>query len=570
MKNALPIPQADALAKVRRVVEQIAAGATLAAAGRAADLDARHTGYHVAAALALGLLSRTPRALAVTPLGRTLLRSGQRSDDETATWRRAIEASPVLVAVAPGLLATRAPTRDALAGRIAKEGKLAASTAARRADTLLRWRKHVLELEAQPELPLTGASKRAAPMRYSGPAMIRALSIQSFKAFGEAKGRGRARGTGKPIELGPLTVLAGPNGAGKSTVLQALDVLGSLVRGSINEMLKAHEWDYGDLPHLRSAGKTIELGVEVALGAAVLAWTLTLGTRKHAGIEAETVRVRSRDSLAWKPLLERRGRQITLFSEADGREIASPLVTHPQSWLSTLEAKDDAADFPGLLALKAWAEGIHAFRSLDPSTLRAPSRGDTARVGPHGEGLATLLFQMKKSRPKNYARFTKRLKRYYPRLVAVEPRSAPYGWKYLDVTERWNGEKATFNVRQVSDGLLRMMVLASLPEWDTPPSVVLLDEVENGLHPRLIGGIAELLAEIATKTQVVLTTHSPITLNYVPADAARLVTRGSGGAVVVTPLTESKNFARLREHFEPGELWYNVGEETLLTPRRGR
>lgn len=69
---------------------------------------------------------------------------------------------------------------------------------------------------------------------------------------------------------------------------------------------------------------------------------------------------------------------------------------------------------------------------------------------------------------------------------------------------------------------------------------------------------------------MIATTHSPITLNCVPAASTRLVTRGSGGTVVVTPLTETKNFPRLREHFDPGELWYNVGEDTLVKQKRGR
>ncbi len=112
------------------------------------------------------------------------------------------------------------------------------------------------------------------------------------------------------------------------------------------------------------------------------------------------------------------------------------------------------------------------------------------------------------------------------------------------------------------------MAVASVPEWDTPPSIVLLNEVENGLHPRLIGGIAALLDEVSATTQVAVTTHSPTTLNYVPAESTRLVTRGRGGAVTVTPLDETKNYSKLREHFQPGELWYNAGEERLV--RSGR
>ncbi|MBS2017024.1 MAG: AAA family ATPase [Deltaproteobacteria bacterium] len=556
----MPVPQADSLPKLRHFVEQVVAGATIEEAGRRVELKGRHISYFLAAAFALGLLVRRGVQLVATPRARSLLDSEPQTEGEAAAWRRAIERSVILGEVAPSLLGPAKPTKDALSARIAKFSGLAQSTATRRAETLLRWRNHVLRYEAQLGLPKGASSARA--MQYSGPAMLRALHIESFKAFGQPNAASKK--SRLPLELAPLTVLAGPNGAGKSTVLQAIDILGSLVRGNISEMLKEHEWDYSDLPHLRSKGRTIQIVADVEIGDNCIEWRITLGTRKHPGIEAEAVRARPHGSLEWKTLLARQGRHITLYREPDGAEVKAPLVTHPQSWLSTLDAKEDATVFPGLLSLKRWAEGIRAFWSLDPSTLRSPSRGDARHVGGRGEDLASLLFKMKKSRPKHFATFTKRLRNYYPRLVQIEPRSAPYGWKYLDVTERWNGEKATFNARQVSDGLLRMMVLASLPEWEEQPSMVLLDEIENGLHPRLVGGITELLAEISKRTQVVVTTHSPITLNYVPAESTRLVTRGRGGSVTVTPLTAVNNFARLREHFDPGEMWFNVGEDALV------
>lgn len=389
--------------------------------------------------------------------------------------------------------------------------------------------------------------------------MLRSLRIESFKAFGGSTNHGR-------IDFLPLTVFVGPNGAGKTTILQALDILGCLARMTISEMLEAHGWDYDDLPHLRSKTPTIHLVAEVAVGSTVIEWTLSLGTRLHPGIAGERVRSRSLEGADWRTLLERKGRQISVMREPSGESVQPPLVTLPQSWLATLDAtaEVDAADFPGLLALKDWAERIHAFWSLNPSTLRSPSRGMTTRVGSRGDELASFLFRLKKDRPKRFSAFTKRVAKHYPRLVQVEPRSGQYGWKYLEVSERWNGEKATFNARQVSDGLLRLMAVASIPDWEHPPSILLLDEIENGLHPRMIGGIAELLAEVTTGTQVAATTHSPITLNYIPAESTRVVTRGRGGSVLVTPLPSTRDYDRLREHFEPGELWYNAGEERLV------
>lgn len=557
------IPQADDLAKVRRLIAEADARGSLQAAGEAVSLEPRHVGYYAAAAEALRLARRRGEGIEILPLGRQLLATAPRTEGEASIFRKAIESSPVVSRVAGDLLAFATPAKGDLVARIRSVAGLAASTASRRADTLLRWRRTVLAQERQGVLPAASSA-----VQYSGRAVLRVVRIESFKAFGMAPSGGKR--SPAAIPLAPLTVLVGPNGAGKSTILQALDILGALVRGTISEMLESHDWEYADLPHLRSATPTITIGVELALGASIVSWELTLGTRKHPGVAAEVVRARGRDDASWRTLLERKGRHVSVLHEPTGERISPPLLTLPQSWLATLDAnaKEDARLFPGLLALKDWAENIHAFWSLSPSTLRAPSRGATDHVRSHGGDLASFLFRLKRNRPRRFTTFARRVARHYPRLVQIEPKSGQYGWKYLEITERWNGEKATFNARQVSDGLLRLMAVASIPEWERPPSLVLLDEIENGLHPRLIGGIADLLAEVSTATQVIVTTHSPITLNYVPPESARVVTRGRGGGVMVTPLTETKNYAKLRQHFEPGELWYNAGEDRLVG--RGR
>ncbi len=561
------IPQAKSLAKIRQFIEEAARTRSLEAAGALLGLTQRHIGYHAAAAETLRLANRRDGSLHVTALGRRLSATEPGSREEAKIWRTAIEQSASVGLLASLVLGSRSPSSEEVERRLVAAG-LAASTARHRAGTLMRWRHDVLQQETQGQLGLHPGGSGSMDMRYRGRAMLRSLRIESFKAFSTTKGRKGATST--PIRFAPLTVFVGPNGAGKTTVLQALDILGSLVRMNISEMLEAHGWEYADLPHLRSKTPSISLQVEIELGAAVVEWTLTLGTRLHPGIAGELVRTRGLDDAIWLTLLERKGRQITVTRESTGERLVTPLLTLPQSWLATLDAtaREDAASFPGLLALKSWAERIHAFWSLSPATLRSPSRGATERVGPRGDDLASFLFRLKKNRPKRFDAFVKRVAHHYPRLVQIVPRSGQYGWKYLDITERWNGEKATFNARQVSDGLLRLMAVASVPEWDTPPSIVLLDEVENGLHPRLIGGIAALLDEVSATTQVAVTTHSPITLNYVPAESTRLVTRGRGGAVTVTPLDETKNYSKLREHFQPGELWYNAGEERLV--RSGR
>ncbi|MBK8219356.1 MAG: AAA family ATPase [Myxococcales bacterium] len=392
--------------------------------------------------------------------------------------------------------------------------------------------------------------------------MLRRLEVHGFKAFGEGAGGSVV------LDAAPLTLLAGPNGAGKSTLLQSLDVLGMLVRGTISELLDAHGWVYKDLPHLLSDKQTFGFVVDVELGKRTLRWSLMLGTRRRPGIAREVVDVIGEKT---PPLLDRAFRKISVYVESTGETVSHPPLTLTQSWLSTLDPKEDRGAHPGLLALREWAERIFPFWSLDPALLRAPSSGVASRVGPRGGNLASFLASLKRRNRDAFDAFVARVAAYYPRLQGIDIKSDASGKKTVSIQEAWDGAPVGFNANQVSDGLLRLLAVASIPDWEHTPSVVLLDEIENGLHPRLIGGIAELLSEISKTTQVIATTHSPITLNYVPAECTRLVTRGKGGAVTITNLKDTNGFAELREHFEPGELWYNVGEDRLVgLPSKGK
>ncbi len=554
MRKPCPVPYASSLAKLREFLHAACEEAqSTEKAGRKVALNPRFHAYYAEAAEVLGLARRNRGKLAIARLGEELLRTGRGSPAEADVFRRAIESSTVHDVV-PDLLSAEGPEGGPVDALLRAGFK--PSMAKQRGEGLRRWREHILASAPKPQIDLPFAA--ASAMGYQGRAMLRRLEVHGFKAFGEG-----ARAGSVVLDVAPLTLLAGPNGAGKSTLLQSLDVMGMLVRGTISELLQSHGWVYKDLPHLLSDKPTFGFVVEVELGARVLRWSLTLGAKRNPGIAHESVEVVGEKM---PPLLERAGRKVTVYVESSNETQSLRPMTLTQSWLSTLDPKEDRESHPGLLALRAWAERIFSFWSLDPALLRSPSSGAASLVGPRGGNLASFLGNLKRRNPKAFETFVNRVATYYPRLKGIDVKSDGAGQKTLSIEEAWNGAPVSFNANQVSDGLLRLLAVASIPHWEHPPSVVLLDEIENGLHPRLIGGIAQLLEEISQTTQVIATTHSPITLNYVPAECTRLVTRGRGGAVTITNLTDTNGYAELREHFEPGELWYNVGEERLVGP----
>jgi predicted ATPase len=386
--------------------------------------------------------------------------------------------------------------------------------------------------------------------------MLEKLEVRSFKALTHAL-----------IPLQPLTALIGPNGAGKSTILQALDLMGSLVRSTLPDHLAAHEWEYADLPHLKANHWKIQLVAHLRLDSStVVQWSITLGARRHAGIAAESV-TEWIDGVAKRDLLTREGRSMKRLDEKedDHEEIQQTLTS---SWLATLDIQEDAERFPTLLKVAQWARGIRGYFFLDPLKLRARNRGERDDIGANGEMLAAFLSTLRRRDKAGFDRVVERVQRQYPQLIELSTPRTKFGWTELQVTERWNGEQATFNARQVSDGLLRMIAVSAMHELPERPTLLLLDEIENGLHPRLLGGLVALVRELVNSSspgaQVLFTTHSPLTVNFLEdPEEVVLVRRGKHGQAVIRALSEVKNIKELRKHFDLGELWYNVGEARL-------
>jgi hypothetical protein len=140
------VPQEDNLGDVRDAVQAIADGLedTQSIAERT-KRSRRHVGYAINAAIVLAWIAEGPDRLAVLDAGKKLLQSGKGTAAEKKALRASIEASPALREIAPDLLGPAEPTREAISQRIQSLTGLSKSTSDRRAQTLLSWRRQVLE-----------------------------------------------------------------------------------------------------------------------------------------------------------------------------------------------------------------------------------------------------------------------------------------------------------------------------------------------------------------------------------------------------------------------------------------
>jgi len=96
----------------------------------------------------------------------------------------------------------------------------------------------------------------------------------------------------------------------------------------------------------------------------------------------------------------------------------------------------------------------------------------------------------------------------------------------------------------VADGLLK--VLAILAAVELGPSLLLIDELENSLHARLIEYVVDVLNSL--DVPVLVATHSPAVVDLVGPERTIVVERGEGGGTRVSRIKDPEGLSRkLRE-----------------------
>ncbi|MEZ4226975.1 MAG: AAA family ATPase [Polyangiaceae bacterium] len=171
---------------------------------------------------------------------------------------------------------------------------------------------------------------------------------------------------------------------------------------------------------------------------------------------------------------------------------------------------------------------------FDPvwSDLRTASKpGLPDRVTADGLNLPWLAMAMRNDLPEHFDAWKEHVRIALPQVTNIE------------VIEREEDHHAYFRLTYndsyavtssgLSDGTLRVLALTLLPYLASPPKLLVVEEPENGIHPRAIETVLEGLSSI-DDSQVLVSSHSPVVVANVKLEdllAARL--RRDGAATVI-------------------------------------
>ena len=117
--------------------------------------------------------------------------------------------------------------------------------------------------------------------------------------------------------------------------------------------------------------------------------------------------------------------------------------------------------------------------------------------------------------------------------------------------------RTEFSKEHLPDGLIKLLVILTALEQN--PSILLIDEIENSLHPELLEFIVSTLKEDCEGC-VFVATHSPIVLNLVEPEEI-FIFKPTDDGVEIKNLTEYKSKEELMKELE--ELGITLGEKVL-------
>lgn len=106
---------------------------------------------------------------------------------------------------------------------------------------------------------------------------------------------------------------------------------------------------------------------------------------------------------------------------------------------------------------------------------------------------------------------------------------------------------------QLSDGSIRFICLVTALLQPDPPSTIIIDEPELGLHPHAIAILAELMQSAAKRTQLVVATQSAALIDHFDVEDIVVVNRKDGASTFERLKEEDYNV--WLEEYTVGELW---------------
>jgi predicted ATPase len=389
---------------------------------------------------------------------------------------------------------------------------------------------------------------------------MKSLRLKSFrlKNFKAVRDSGEIRFT-------PLTVFIGNNGSGKSSLIEGLKTFYDLVGQDVEDAMR--DWHGYESIWYRGVDRVVVTPKEK-------------GVRRERYSDATSFALKGRYEHGWYSAQM----EIGLTPESNELFISNESITvgrnlkfardsrgnvqfkgKAPSGLGSLKILGDIpmGDGVSLIGDQPYLDAIVSdwqFLYLDPKGMGEPSHqyrtSGSVDLNQDGSNIAEYLMDIKSLDPAAVEGLVQTLKYVLPYVDHLEPELVITP---LDRQIYLKMKESKFDVPGwlLSTGTLRFVGLLALLRHPNPPSLIVIEELENGLDPRTLNlVIDEIRNALETgKTQIIASTHSPYLLDLLDLSQIILVERTGGDQPSFIRPSDQQHLKDWSEKFSPGQLY---------------
>ena len=211
----------------------------------------------------------------------------------------------------------------------------------------------------------------------------------------------------------------------------------------------------------------------------------------------------------------------------------------------------------------------------------------TPRVEFDGSLLAPTLDFLRDEAPDKFQLIEEKLNRIVPnvrkvgikrakvpvirkRLIEVDGKSISY-----EETQEMTGQEVILDMNTgeripahaISEGTMLTLGLLTVLMNPNQPNLVLLDDVEQGLHPQAQRELMTVFKEIIAENpnlQIIFSTHSPYIIDALAPSQVHILNNSKSGFTMSKRLDEHPDVEWAKETLTTGEFWDAEGEDWVL------
>ncbi len=171
---------------------------------------------------------------------------------------------------------------------------------------------------------------------------------------------------------------------------------------------------------------------------------------------------------------------------------------------------EDEERFPtAIWVRKVILSGLHRL-VLNSQKMREPCRPDAPKTfQPDGSNLPMVVRQLREKEPQRFRRWLAHVQVALPNIEDITVREREVD-RFLYLEARFR-EGMRLPSWMLSDGTLRFLALTLLAYLPTSDAIYLIEEPENGIHPKALELVFQSLSSVY-EGQVLMATHSPLLL----------------------------------------------------------